>query len=233
MTPASPVRLPRYLRQAADNRDRWMISYADVVTILLILFIAIAAQAYQHRAPTAVRSPVPTPVPTRATPAVTPMLPVQLAPAPQSANPALSRARETLEKNGLELRMEQRGLVITLRQGILFSSGDDSVRSQALPAIEHIADVLRGMGNKVLLVGHADTVPIHNRNFRNNWELSSARSLNLLKLLTGQFGLAEERFSIASDGSQSPQEPNDSEDGRARNRRVEIVILDDPSVLVR
>jgi chemotaxis protein MotB len=229
MTPASPVRLPRYLRQAADNRDRWMISYADVVTILLILFIAIAAQAYQHRVPTAVRAAVPT----RVTPAVSPMLPVQLPIPPQSANPALSRARETLEKNGLELRMEQRGLVITLRQGILFSSGDDSVRSQALPAIEHIADVLRGMGNKVLLVGHADTVPIHNRNFRNNWELSSARSLNLLKLLTGQFGLAEERFSIASDGSQSPQEPNDSEDGRARNRRVEIVILDDPSVLVR
>jgi len=185
-----------------------MISYTDVVTILLILFIAIAVQATQGR-PAAPR-PVLAPVPKKPVPA-----------------PALSLAQATLQERGVALKMEQRGLVITLPQAVLFSSGEDSIRVEALPMIEDIAHVLRDLDNKVLLVGHADTTPIHNQYFRNNWELSAARSIQLLTVLTDQFGLSEARFTVASDGSNSPTVPNDSEEGRARNRRVEIVILDD------
>jgi len=203
-------RRPCYLQQTTANQDRWMISYTDVVTILLILFIAIAVKASQVR-------PV-------AAPAVR-------APAPQhqahTPAPALSLAQATLQKRGVALKMEQRGLVITLPQAVLFNSGEDSIRPEALPMIEDIANVLRDLDNKVLLVGHADTTPIHNRYFRNNWELSAARSIKLLTVLTKQFGLPEATFTVASDGSYNPTVPNDSEEGRARNRRVEIVILDD------
>jgi chemotaxis protein MotB len=186
-----------------------MISYTDVVTILLILFIAIAVQATQLRPPESGPGAAPRP-----------LLPP----------PALSLAQAALQKRGVALKMEQRGLVITLPQAVLFPSGDDSIRAEALPLIEEIAGVLRGMKNKVLLVGHADTTPIHNQYFRNNWELSAARSIQLLSLLTEQFGLSEDRFTVASDGSHSPTVPNDTEEGRALNRRVEIVILDDASL---
>ena len=208
MNPSARSRRPCYLQQTTSNQDRWMISYTDVVTILLILFIAIAVKASQVQ-PAAPR-PVIAPAPRRAVPA-----------------PALSLAQTTLQKRGVALKMEQRGLVITLPQAVLFSSGEDSIRAEALPMIEDIADVLRGLDNKVLLVGHADTTPIHNQYFRNNWELSAARSIQLLTVLTEQFGLPEARFTVASDGSNTPTVPNDSEEGRARNRRVEIVILDD------
>ena len=70
-------------------------------------------------------------------------------------------------------------------------------------------------------------MPIHNRRFNNNWELAAARSLELLDLLTTRYGLAESRFSVASYGSNDPRNPNDTPDGRAGNRRVEILILDE------
>jgi chemotaxis protein MotB len=76
-------------------------------------------------------------------------------------------------------------------------------------------------------VGHADTIPIHNRRFSNNWELSAARSLNLLALLTTEYGIPESRLSIQSYGSNRPLDSNETETGRAANRRVEILILDD------
>jgi len=78
------------------------------------------------------------------------------------------------------------------------------------------------------LVGHADAVPIHNRRFRNNWELAAARSLRLLELLGRDGGIEESRLSVASYSSFDPKETNNTPDGRASNRRVEIVILNQP-----
>ena len=92
--------------------------------------------------------------------------------------------------------------------------------------IQQVAAVLADMDNRVLLVGHSDAVPMHNKYFRNNWELAAARSIKLLKALTRDYGLSESRFTIASDGSYSPASRNDDEEGRARNRRVEIIVLD-------
>jgi chemotaxis protein MotB len=92
--------------------------------------------------------------------------------------------------------------------------------------VEQIAAVLREIPNKVTLIGHADAVPIHNRRFKNNWELAGARSLRLLELLAQDGGIDESRLSVASDSSFDPKDTNDTPDGRAKNRRVEIVILD-------
>jgi chemotaxis protein MotB len=102
------------------------------------------------------------------------------------------------------------------------------VSREALPALSQIAAVISESNNKVALVGHADTTPIHNRRFTNNWQLSAARSLNLLALLTTKYGIPESRLSIQSYGSNHPLSPNDTPAGRAANRRVEILILDDP-----
>jgi chemotaxis protein MotB len=82
-------------------------------------------------------------------------------------------------------------------------------------------------GNNVRLIGYADTVPIRNRRFSSNWELSMARSQKILELLSSQYGISESRLSIASYGPYHPAASNDTADGRAANRRVEIVILDE------
>lgn len=189
-------------RRAPDlNRDRWMVSYMDILTILLIFFVAAAAQ-----------STIPHPV----------EKPVEKPPEP----PRLLEPQRKLALLGLDLKMEPRGLVISLPQTILFASGDDAISPQARPMVEQIAAVLREIPNKVTLIGHADAVPIHNRRFKNNWELAGARSLRLLELLGRDGAIEESRLSVASDSSFDPRDTNDTPDGRARNRRVEIVILD-------
>jgi chemotaxis protein MotB len=192
---------PKYLQADAGGRERWLISYTDVVTILLILFIAIAAQSLKAR--------------------------VAPPPAPVVKQSKLHCVEEKLRSQGLDLRLESRGLVISLPQAILFQSGDDRLSPPALPVISKIAAVLLGIDNKVALVGHADAIPIHNARFRNNWELSTARSLSLLSLLTVEYLIPESRLSLQSYGTSNPKGPNDTEAGRAENRRVEILILDD------
>ncbi len=198
-------RKPKYLNsESGGTRDRWLISYTDIVTILLILFVAAAAQGMKTQ--------------------ITPPL---SAPVKIVRHQALLKTEQKLKQEGLDPRMEPRGLVISLPLTILFQSGKDEVNPQALPTIARIAAALHDIGNKVVLVGYADSVPIHNRRFKNNWELSAARSLNLLELLTTEYGTTESRLSIQSYGSNRPRSSNDTEDGRAANRRVEILILDD------
>lgn len=99
--------------------------------------------------------------------------------------------------------------------------------AQAFPALSQIASVMREANNKIALVGHADTTPIHNRRFTSNWELSAARSLSLLALLAARYGIPESRLSIQGYGSNLPLSSNETEAGRAANRRVEILIMDD------
>jgi OmpA family len=100
------------------------------------------------------------------------------------------------------------------------------INADSLATVSAIADVLGKIPNNVSLVGHADAVPIHNRRFASNWELAAARGLRLLELLSSRYGIAESRLSVQSYGSYDARSPNDTPDGRANNRRVEIVILD-------
>jgi len=231
---------PKYYLPAENGqRDRWMISYMDVLTILLIFFVAIAAQSLQRLRPTAATAaPAATEAAATAAPsAVTGLAPVKMAPAAlsQPVNPrpdaivpearqTLLRVQQSLEKHGLDMRLEPRGLVISLPQAILFPSGEDRISPQALPILARIADVLRDIPNEVSLIGHADAVPIHNRHFKSNWDLSMARSLRILEVLSRRYQISESRLHIASYGPYRPQGPNNTADGRARNRRVEIII---------
>jgi chemotaxis protein MotB len=146
--------------------------------------------------------------------------------APEVHVEPVSEPQTKLASLGLDVKKEPRGLVISLPQTILFASGDDKVSAEARDTLEEIAEVLRGIPNKVTLVGHADAVPIHNRRFKSNWELAAARSLRLLELLAKDCGIDETRLSVASYSSFDPKDTNKTVDGRASNRRVEIVILD-------
>ena len=188
-----------------------MVSYVDVLTILLILFVAVAARTSQTAAAASAAPPPPAvPAPPRVQPPLAKQDPIQ----------------QALAAQGLDLHREQWGLIISLPQAVLFPSGDDRIPASALPVVEEIAGVLRTVPNKVNLAGNADSIPISNRRFRSNWELSAARGMALLDLLAGKYGIEESRLSVTSYGSYSPRRPNDSPEGRAGNRRVEITILD-------
>jgi len=198
---------PAYFQKNTSGRDRWMVSYLDVLTILLILFVAIAAQALQTPPPKP-----PEPVVNTAPPPVSPMVAIQ----------------KELEQSNLDVTREPRGVVISLPQALLFAPGQDHINADALETVGAIGDVLRKIPNNVSLVGHSDAIPIHNRRFSSNWELASARGLRLLELLSSRYGIDESRLSVQSYGSFAPKSTDDTPDGRASNRRVEIVILEKP-----
>jgi outer membrane protein OmpA-like peptidoglycan-associated protein len=198
---------PEYFQAEASKQERWLVSYVDVITILLVLFVTAAAHGIQK-------------------------LPV-VAPALPRPEPPLASTRERLKRQGIDFEIGTRGLAISLPQAVLYSTGEDDINSSALPMISGIAGVLLEILNKVVLVGHADASPIRGGRFRDNWELSAARSLRLLELLTQQYGLPEARLSIAGQGPYSPKGSNETAAGRAANRRVEILILNDEIVSAR
>jgi chemotaxis protein MotB len=207
---------PTHLQREPNQRDRWMVSYVDVLTILLIFFLVAAAKSLELPPAPPVVVPVQPPTPVAV-----------VAPAMGQPRTNLIRAQESLLERGLESTIEPRGLAISLPQAILFSSGGDTVSPSALPALARIGEVIRDIPNNVRLIGHADMAPIHNRRFGSNWELSMARSHKILELLSTRYGVPESRLSITSYGPYQPVASNDTKDGRALNRRVEILILDD------
>jgi chemotaxis protein MotB len=97
--------------------------------------------------------------------------------------------------------------------------------------MEKVARAIAKIPNPVRLEGHTDSVPIKTARFRSNWELSAARSIATMELLATRFGLPRERMSIAGYANVAPVASNDAEEGRARNRRVDIVILSEQGVL--
>jgi len=200
---------PAYYQNQHGGRDRWMVSYLDVLTILLILFVAMAAQTLQS----STKKPAP-------------VEPVAKTPVVEGPSAAMAAIQKELEQTHLDVQADSRGVVVSLPQALLFQPGEDRINADALTTVKAIGDVLSKIPNNVSLVGHTDATPIHNRRFTNNWELAAARGVRLLELLSNKYGIEESRLSVASFGSYDPKSSNDTPDGRASNRRVEIVILD-------
>ncbi|SRR5579871_2341840 len=103
------------------------------------------------------------------------------------------------------------------------------MRKGEYPGIRKIAEAMQKIPNPARMEGHTDAVPIHNPRFRSNWELSAARSIALLELLTS-FGVPRDRLSIAGYADTDPVDDNDTEAGCAKNRRVDIIILNETGV---
>jgi chemotaxis protein MotB len=125
----------------------------------------------------------------------------------------------------IEMHLEPRGLVLSLRQATFFPSGEDTIDPKTYPIVEKIAQTIRDVPNSVRMEGHTDSIPIHTARFHSNWELSAARSIGMMELLSQRFGIPRQRMAIAGYADTAPLESNDTPDGRAHNRRVDIVIL--------
>lgn len=117
------------------------------------------------------------------------------------------------------------GLVISLKEVGFYESGSASLMPGALPVLVKIAHILLPRGEFIRVEGHTDNVPIHNSTFGSNWQLSTARAANMIELLITRFGFAPNRLSAAGYAEYHPLATNDTAQGRAENRRVDIVVL--------
>lgn len=126
----------------------------------------------------------------------------------------------------LETSLTDEGLLLTIRDNVLFASGSDDVRPQDLQIANEISELLvMDPPRNIIISGHTDNVPISNPRFESNWELSVMRAINFMKIILQNENLDPSWFSAKGFGEFEPIASNDSEEGRSKNRRVEVLIL--------
>ena len=132
---------------------------------------------------------------------------------------------EEIRKNIVRIHLERRGIIISLSETGMFDSGSDIIRPDGTVMLDTIATSLTTIGNHIRVEGHADSVPINTARFPSNWDLSVARASTVLRRMEATYGMSPEVLSASGYGHQRPVASNDTIEGRARNRRVDIVIL--------
>lgn len=139
------------------------------------------------------------------------------------------QVKEFVEKNELEavvrIKEDSRGVIIELRDSVLFDSGKANIREDSKPIIEKISALISTLPNEINVEGHTDNVPMKNYKFESNWELSTARAGSVLRFFVEKKGVEPSRFKASGYGEFRPLVPNDSEEHRALNRRVSILIV--------
>lgn len=143
----------------------------------------------------------------------------------------LSRFQKLIDAGKLKVKIVDGRMVVALASDILFASGSAALSKDGKASIAEVAGLLAQIPDRKFQVeGHTDNVPIRTEQFPSNWELASARALTVLKTMV-EAGLPANRVSAASFGDSKPAAPNDSADGKAQNRRIEIVVVPDLSSL--
>lgn len=200
-----------------ENIHRWLISYSDFLTLLFTFFVALYALSTVDI--------------TKAEKMTTSLRKVfKVIDEPISFEEDRNKAIiEDLRKllndvSGISIKSDARGVVITLPDSLLFDSGSASLKPESTDALTRIAEKLKEIPGKIAIEGHTDNVPISSSIYKSNWELSAARASSVLHFLL-QRGLNPDRFIIAGYGEYRPVAPNDTEEGRAKNRRVELIIM--------
>jgi chemotaxis protein MotB len=227
----------------AENHERWLITYADLITLLLVFFIVLYAGSQEDSHKFAI-----------------------LAQGLRSAfnNPSNSggggqsavflgsgstnqggysqqeidfKAIQTMLQqitaqqglNGaVHVQDAQNEIDIDLTSDLLFPSGGADLRPEAKPALDAVAQSLQGKPNQIRIEGHTDNIPINTVQFNSNWELSAARATAVLRYLVEIDGLPSQQLYAAAYGDTHPVADNSTPDGRAQNRRAEIVVLYPP-----
>jgi chemotaxis protein MotB len=125
----------------------------------------------------------------------------------------------------VSIKMGRDGLVISLREAGFFDSGSATPKPETLPILRQIAARLGATPYDLRIEGHTDNVPIHNGEFDSNWELSSARATHIARLILDRKLIAPDRISAAGYAEFHPVAANDTPEGRAENRRIDLVVL--------
>jgi chemotaxis protein MotB len=249
--------MARRKKKGHANSERWLVSYADLLTLLFAFFVVMFASTQTDKSRArqisqAVDKALQT---SRVAPRVAAILGGVMddkgrgndhlkGPAthlvPKSADQprtqtdladaikTLSLTLKTEMKQGkVNVYLETRGAVISLNTQAVFPSGDDTIDRSILPLLEKVAITLGQCTNPVRLEGHTDSVPISNERFHSNWELSAARSIAMLRILNERYGISRDRMAIVGYADTNSVGDNRTEEGRMKNRRVDLVILND------
>lgn len=223
------------------NHERWLLTYSDLITLLMIFFIVLYAmsnidkQKFQTMATSFNialgdgKSASTAGIETASSGNPTPIIPTS-----PTEEEKLNSMKSTLDNyikdenltNNLSTVIEEKGLVITLKDTLLFDTSKTDVKNDAKKQLIKLGSILNKIPNYIRIEGHTDNIPIHSNDFNSNWQLSVIRATEVTELLINKSGLDPKRISAVGYGEFRPVADNKTETGRALNRRVNIVILD-------
>ncbi|NFG61266.1 MULTISPECIES: flagellar motor protein MotB [unclassified Clostridium] len=220
--------------------ETWLIPYADMLTLLLALFIVMFAMSKvdnQKLQQASEQFSVIFSGTNSAMKGGNPAMSTEEASISESNNSTIEDGKMNEVKQMLEKEISQQGysdkvkvdlneggLEVSIQDVILFNSGDADVLKNVHPLLLKISGMLQGLDNDIKIVGHTDNVPINNTNFRSNWDLSAIRAINVMNFMVGSGGIKQEKISIQAYGDQKPKFDNSTDEGKAKNRRVEIFV---------
>jgi len=190
----------------------WMVPYGNLMTILLIFFLVLYSYAYLSN-----------PKYEKALQRIKKELSRELVNKPEDTEIA-EKLQKELEKFGTVM-INARRIKIDLPAPILFASARAELKPEAMEVLQKIGNVLKDSPNKIIVEGHTDNVPIAGGKYSSNWELSAARAFSVIDYFVKNIGISPERLTAYGYGEFRPVAPNDTEENRSRNRRIEITIL--------
>jgi chemotaxis protein MotB len=223
------------------NHERWLLTYSDLITLLMIFFVVMYAMSnvdvakYQKIAQSLGVALGGGKNVIQVTPGVSD--------SKQEISPGASgfkaeqaklanlkkQVDDYLKKNGLNgsttTEITIRGLEISLRDTVLFDSGKADIKPEAKGKLIAIGKIISTLPNLISIEGHTDNVPIHNSLFTSNWRLSAIRATNAAELLIENTNIPQQKISTVGYGEINPRVPNTTDANKALNRRVNIVIL--------
>lgn len=145
-------------------------------------------------------------------------------------NELYDKVRDFVDQNKLQdtvsVKSDRRGVLLELKDSIFFETGKGEIKASSLPILDKLSKVILKLPNEIVVEGHTDNVPISNYKYNSNWELSTARAVNVVRYFVETKKYNPSRFTAAGYGEFKSLYPNDTEEHKAKNRRVNIVIVE-------
>ncbi len=224
------------------NAERWLLSYSDFMTLLMILFVVMYAMSNIDKAKFSQLAQSMNMSMGGGKTMIASMDGVSITEESNKVDAELqakaeeskmedlkSKVDKYLDENSMKstvtTKIDERGLVVSLNDTLFFDTGRAEVRAESQNKLIEIGKILNQLGNYIRVEGHTDNIPIKNDQFASNWQLSCARAANVTQLLIVNVGITPQKLSAVGYGEYRPILDNSTEEGRARNRRVDMIIV--------
>ena len=215
------------------NGQGWLTTFNDLATLLMVFFVLLFAMGsldvkrfkhFQNALQSAMgvlyegqRAPVGLISESASTD-------LQTTEASQASADSDNQFEQFQQTQGLEATYTPRGIQLTLNDSLLFRSGSAALTASGVNLLERIGRIIKPIGRRIRVEGHSDNVPIATQRYPSNWELSTARAVNVVQYFIHQGRIDPKLLSAVGYADVKPRVPNDSEAQRAKNRRVEIIL---------
>jgi len=215
------------------GNSKWLTTFNDLITLLMVFFVMMFAmgsldvsrfQNFQNALQSAVGVLNPGQNASVGIPSKDENSPSQKATNDPSTVDQAAEISQLETTIGLEAEYTKRGIQLTLNDELMFTTGSALLTSQGNAVLDKVARIIGPLNRLVRVEGHTDDVPISTNRYPSNWELSTERAVQVVKYLQSYGGIPAHHLSAAGYGASKPRETNDSETGRSKNRRVEIIL---------